>query len=971
MPARVHALIVVRPDGRTLAVPHLRRTLKALQVQSRPVDRTSVVVCGADASIPALAEASAVDEFIAAERGTSYADAVRLPQIAPDTDVVWLLAQDTAPEPDALARLAAAIELSPSVAGVAPKLVEWSDRDEIVSLGSSMTRLGASVPLVEGELDQGQHDADDDVLGADVRGMLVRTDAWQALDGIDPALGGADEGLDLGVRARLAGGRVGLAPTAVIAVAGDGVAGLPARDDAAFHRRFAARRAQLHRRFVYARGWALPLLWLATLPIAVWRTVVELVSKTPGRVIPEWGAAFAAMARMGAVGRARAGIRRTRTAPWSRLAPLRVTRAQQRHRFDPGADDVQATTSRVRGDLRFFSGGGAWVVLAALVASIAAFPALLAWPALGGGALQPLRSTVGQLWADAAFGLRATGFDTVAPADPFSGVAAVLGSLWPGDPSRVLVVLWVLALPLAVLGGWFAATRVTDRALLRIVGGVGWALAPTFLTALVDGRPTAVIVHLLLPWLFFTASVAHRSWGAAGAASLVLVGVVACAPSLAPALAVLWLIAVILTAVLRRGRGIERVVWLVIPTVVVGFPLVWRQLHDHNLLGLLADPGVPWAGPQVAADASGRALLAAGFPTTDPGGWGAFSAALHWTAGTWWVPLLVAPLGLLALLAPLSRRWLPGIELLVVAGLGLGTSFAAVGIAVASAAGTPVAVWPGAGLSLAWLGALGAALVTLDAGLPDHPGATAVPIARAIASAVVLIALCALALPSLTASARGTSVLTDGPASTLPAYVQAAGKGDPRSGTIVLTPLGDGSVSSTVVWGESETLGGHSTVIDTRTSATAGDREVAALTGDLVTTTSRDVVPRLAARGIAFVLLAPAADPDSDVARAFRLQAETSLDQRDGLDAVGQTPTGTLWRIGGTVTPRAAADAATQSAAGWIAATSIAVLVIALLLAVPTTASRRRARLAPRVVGERGDAEHRSARQAATTEEAG
>ena len=71
-----------------------------------------------------------------------------------------------------------------------------------------MTRFGRTVGLADGELDQGQHDAREDVLGADVRGILVRADAWRELGGLDPALRGADEGLDLGVRARLSDARV-------------------------------------------------------------------------------------------------------------------------------------------------------------------------------------------------------------------------------------------------------------------------------------------------------------------------------------------------------------------------------------------------------------------------------------------------------------------------------------------------------------------------------------------------------------------------------------------------------------------------------------------------------------------------------------------------------------------------------------------------------------------------------------------
>ena len=37
MPARVHALLVVRPDGRTPAAHHLRLTLAALDAQTRLV----------------------------------------------------------------------------------------------------------------------------------------------------------------------------------------------------------------------------------------------------------------------------------------------------------------------------------------------------------------------------------------------------------------------------------------------------------------------------------------------------------------------------------------------------------------------------------------------------------------------------------------------------------------------------------------------------------------------------------------------------------------------------------------------------------------------------------------------------------------------------------------------------------------------------------------------------------------------
>ncbi|SFR99263.1 Glycosyltransferase, GT2 family [Microbacterium sp. cf046] len=941
MPARVHAILVVRPDGRTPAAHHLRRTLAGLGDQTRRVDALTIVVCGDDPGVAAVAAASEAESVITAPGSTGFAAATAMASLRISGDAVWILAQDTAPEPDALARLVGALELGPSVAFVAPKLVRWDDRTEIVSLGESMTAFGRTVGLADGELDQGQHDAREDVLGSDIRGVLARTEAWRELGGIDRALIGADEGLDLGVRARLGGARVLLVPTALVAVSGDGVAGLPSPLTGARRRRraYASRVAQLHRRLAYAAPVAVPFLWLAILPVALWRSILQIVRKQPGLVLPEWGAAFVALVRLPSIVRSRARIRAARTTGWSQLAPLRVSKRELREQLD---DEADSTSGPRRGELRFFTGGGAWLVLGALVASIAAFPALAAWPVLGGGGLQPLATHVAQMWTDAAYGLRASGLDTIGPADPFAAVLAVVGSLWPLEPSRGLVILWLLALPLSALGGWFAATRVTDRSLLRFAGGAVWALAPTLLAALTQGRPSAVIAHLLLPWLFYAGSVAYRSWVPAGAASLLFAAVVACAPSLAPALVVLWIGAIVLTLVLRRGRGVTRIVWVVVPGALLAAPLVWQQLRDGNAWGLLADPGLTWAGAQVGADAAGRALLAAGFPTSDLVAWVSFIPG----APTWWVPLLAAPVAVLALLAPLTQRWAAGIALLVVAALGLATAFAAVGVSVAFAQSIAVPLWPGAGLSLAWLGALGGALAALDIGLAPRLGAV-----RNLAAVTVMLALVVLAMPSLTAMARGTAQLTNGPASTLPAYVSAAGSEDPDVGTIVITPQNSGGASSRVVWGGSETLNGQATIISTGTTPTPADQEVATLTANLVTSAADDVIGDLAGRGVSFVLLAPAVAPESELARAFRLSAATALDQRDGLDAVGETAKGVLWRVTQPVDPRAQAPASVHDLARLIALVQLLAVAIAILLAIPTAASRREARRSPRVVG--------------------
>lgn len=935
MPARVHAFIVARVDGHLPVDLHLRRTLLALEAQSRPVDALTVILCGEDEAVTAVVAEAATGRVITAPRRTTFAEALRLATPHVESDAVWLLAQDTAPEPDALAQLAAVLDTSHTVAVAAPKLVRWEARSRIVSFGVSMTRFGRTVVTAEGELDQGQHDGRDDVLGADVRGLLVRAEVWRALDGVDPALAGGDEGLDLGVRARLAGHRVSLAPEARIAVAGDGVAAPRAGDAAGtvVGRSFAQRTAQLHRRLAYAPVVAAPLHWLSLLPLALWRAAMDLVAKRPVRIVPDAAASAVVAVRLGALVRSRARIRRTRTTSWSQLAPLRVTRRQLAQRL---GDDPPAIAGG-RDELHFFVGGGAWVVLAFLVVSLVAFPALLAWPVLGGGALAPLRATVAGLWADAAYGNRPLGWASVGPADPFAAVVAVIGSLSPWEPSRALVVLWLLALPAAALGGWFAATRLTAHAGLRAVAAIGWALSPAFLAALVEGRPTGVIAHLTLPWLLYAGVIAHRSWSAAGVASLLVVIVVACAPSVAPAVIVLWLCAIVLTVMRRRGDGIARVIWLIVPGLIMWLPMIHHRLSGGDPWSLLADPGVP-VPADVPADIVERLLRAAGFATPDPGGWNAFVGG-----DAAWVGLLVLPLFALAALAAWAKRLVVTAILLLIAVIGIVSALAGTGVVVSAVGAQAVGLWPGVALSLAWAGVLGAALVALE-WMPTS--------ARTGAGLLAVVAVAIIAVPSLTALTRGASELRNGPASTLPAYVAAEGTGGRSEGTVVLTPQPDGSLSTVIVWGGTATLGGQTTLVSASAVASQADRQVARVTADLVTDAAGDVVAQLADHGIGFVLLSTS-DDETDAARATRRSAQTAMDQRDRLDHVGDAGSGTLWRVGDEVAVRAVSDTARDTARA-VAALQLTVAFIALLLAVPTAESSAASRRTPRVVGRRG-----------------
>ena len=293
MQTRVTAILVARSGA-----AHLERTLAGLARQTRRPDAIVAVDAGSTDRSAELLAASGPTQLVATTGKVDFGSAIEraLTVAAPPESVndwLWLLAHDNAPQPAALEALLRAVEIAPSVAVAGPKLMRWDQPDVIAEYGETMTYYGASIPLVEGELDQAQHDLRSDVLGVAAGGMLVRRTLWTALGGFDPALPSVDAALDFSVRARLAGFRVIVVPGAK--VASDGGPEMFGRTTVSDRRRAAAHRAaQLHRRLVYAPAAALPFHWLSLLPLAIIRAIGQLVAKRPGAVGGELVSALAA-----------------------------------------------------------------------------------------------------------------------------------------------------------------------------------------------------------------------------------------------------------------------------------------------------------------------------------------------------------------------------------------------------------------------------------------------------------------------------------------------------------------------------------------------------------------------------------------------------------------------------------------------------------------------------------------------------
>ncbi|GAB3616013.1 hypothetical protein GCM10027416_05700 [Okibacterium endophyticum] len=934
---------------------HLKSTLDALAAQTRQPDSVIAVACDAPESALQMLQEFGVTQIVTSTERLSFGDAVAagvrvLPESRAASEMLWLLAQDTAPAENVLARLAGALEVAPSVAVAGPKLVDAADGVTIVSLGETITYLGTTVPLVEDELDQGQHDTESDVLAVAPAGMLVRRTVWDELGGFDPALSSADDSLDFSVRARLAGHRVEVVPGATVFVRGDGVAGTNRSPRASVRRRRArqARAAQLHRRLVYAPAVVVWMHWLSLVPIAFIRSIWRLVIKQPELIGAELAAAFQIAFSGNKVGTARRSLQRIKHTGWSSIRPLRIPAAEVRRRNRLRREASAGFYTVERTELNFFGGGGAWTVLASAVASVALFFSLLPATSVLGGGLLPLSGTVQELWGNVGWVWHEAGLGFAGAADPFAAVLAVLGTITFWDPSYSLVLLWLLALPLATLGGWFAATRLTERSGYRITAAILWTVAPTFWSALVDGRPAAVIAHLLLPWVFFAGVVAARSWAAAGIASILLAATLAASPSLTPAFVVLWVVAVAVA-----GKHVARAVWLLIPSAALFAPLIWQQgVLRGAWLQLLADPG------QASAwSAASGWQLSTGFPTGN-NGWAVVAETLQFD-GIWAslaAPILLAPLAVLAVSALFLPGSLRAAVLLVTGLLGLVTAVGAAHLSLVVDGSSTVPIWSGAGLSLYWLGVSGAAIVALD----SLRRAGTLP-------AIVVTVLSVLAVTPLAAMVpAGHSQVVAANDRTLPAYVTAAAQQDPAQGTLVIAPQADGGVVARIVRGAGLMLDERSTVASTTARVTGADEQIAELTGNLVAQSGLDAAPLLSELGLRFVLLAPpgadaAESPDAAQRAAV---ASAALDGNPALVHVGPTDRGTLWRFDGDVVAQDSTDRMPWMAA--LVAIGLAVVFgIALLLSVPTAASRRIAEMTPRTVGRRPSELERPRRRSA------
>jgi len=372
-----------------------RRPDLVVAVDAGSSDRSAVLLDTAVGSTPshvvdAVVTGSRRDGFGASvARGLAVADSL-LAEAAPESDRqdgqgrrdgddgrgaapvrrpeewVWLLHDDSAPEPDALDELLAVVRASPTLAVAGCKQVEWDDPARLLEVGATVSSGGRRITdVTAGDIDQGQHDTRGDVLLVSTAGMLLRRSVLEHVGGFDDAIPLVGDDVDLCMRVRRAGHRVAVVPTAAVrhvAALERGVrpadalhSSLARRTGAPAPRaggrtgglESARRRHWLHVRLVQAPALLLPLLWVWVLLAAPVRALVWLLRARPGRALAELDAVVRLVGGSWRVVSSRWRSRRSRVVPASALRPLQRSRGQM---LREDLDAWRARRSLGRGD---------------------------------------------------------------------------------------------------------------------------------------------------------------------------------------------------------------------------------------------------------------------------------------------------------------------------------------------------------------------------------------------------------------------------------------------------------------------------------------------------------------------------------------------------------------------------------------------------------------------------------------------
>ncbi|MFD9589560.1 glycosyltransferase family 2 protein [Streptomyces sp. NPDC059980] len=882
--------------------------------------------------LPYLKRPSGWDPVTRSWRDDAY-DMPDLPYGEPE-QWLWLLHDDSAPEPDALAHLLRVVEnereLGHEVAVVGPKLRGWYDRRQLLEVGVTIANSGRRwTGLDRREQDQGQHDHVHPVLSVSTAGMLVRRDVFEELGGFDRRLPLMRDDVDLCWRAQAAGHRVLVAPEAVVRHAEAAsrerrTVDCVGRTSASPHKVDKAGAA--YTLLVNARTAQLPWILVRLVLGTLLRTVAYLVGKVPGQAVDEIRGLLGTLLRPE---RIIAG-RRRRGRP-------QVDKGELRPLFPPPGATVRATVEQVAGNLvgrsdaelttgagrhggavesgpggddgdfleieqfarikRIARNPGPMVFLVLLFVSLLACRALLGGGALAGGALLPAPSDASELWARYADGWHPVGAGDTQAAPPYLALVALLASLLLGSTGLAVTVLLVASVPLAGFAAYFASRPLVESRLLRAWASVAYAFLPAATGALAGGRIGTAVLAILLPLLaragvaasgLAHSSGARGSWRATWAYALLLTFTTAFTP-------IVWPLALILGLALLAVRRRELSAYGPRFLAQLGTPLLVLAPWSLTLLpfGFFKEAGLEYG----ASAASALDLLGA-----SPGGPGTVSGLM----------LFGVVLAALAALLRTDRQ------------AGIRTAWIVALVALVLAVLSNSSTWAGPATLVYGLALLSAAAVGADgarARVAEQSFGWRQPVAA-------LIAFACAAGPLLIAAGWIIGG-ADGPVERrdpvqVPAFVAEESGTRDQARTLVLDSRSAAQVRYTLVRGSGARLG------DAELASAGGEnKKLDKVVANLVAGSGADQADELGGFAVRYVLVRKGAP--REVSRV--------LDATPGLTRLSQQDGSALWRVNRQVSRAAIVPASGEPQ-------SIAAGPVEVHTTVPTGADGRVLRLA-------------------------
>ncbi|MEU8852986.1 glycosyltransferase [Streptomyces sp. NPDC048564] len=839
-------------------------------------------------------------------------DAYDMPELPHGEPVqwLWLLHDDCAPEPDALAQLLRVVENEyelgrDDVAVVGPKLRGWYDRRQLLEVGVTIANSGRRwTGLDRREQDQGQHDHVRPVLSVSTAGMLIRRDVFEQLGGFDRRLPLMRDDVDLCWRATAAGHRVLVAPEAVVRHAEASsrerrTVDCVGRTSASPHK--VDKAGAVYTLLVNTRTAVLPWVLLRVLLGTVLRTLAYLVGKVPGQALDEIRGLMGTLLRPE---RIIAGRRR-------RGSPV-IDKGELRALFPPPGATVRATVEQAasslvgRSDPEVASGAGRHgsaiesgpggddadfleieqfarlkriarkpgpvLFLVLLFVSLIACRQLLGGGALAGGALLPAPADSGELWSHYMDAWHPVGAGGTPSAPPYLAIVAMLASVLLGSTGVAVTVLLVCSVPLAGFTAYFASRPLVESRLLRAWGAVAYAVLPAVTGALAGGRIGTAVLAVLLPLIaragiaasgLTNGSGARGSWRATWAYALLLTITTAFTP-------IVWPIALLLGLGVLAVRRSDITAYGLRFLAQLGVPLLVLAPWSLSLLpfGFFQEAGLEYG----SSSATALDLLGA-----SPGGPGTVNGLM----------LIGIVLAALAALMRSERQF------------GIRTAWAVALVGLVFAVLSNSSTWAGPATLVYGIALLAAALLGADgarARVAEQSFGWRQPVAA-------LIAFAAAAGPLLVAAGwmiRGA----DGPLERrdpvqVPAFVAEESGTRDQARTLVLDSESSAHVGYMLVRGSGARLG------DAELAAADGENtKLDKIVANLVAGSGADQADQLGAFAVRYVLVHKGAP--REVTRV--------LDATPGLSRLSEQNGSALWRIDRQVSR--AAIAAAGSGAG-------------------------------------------------------